>query len=112
MVNVFGKVAIEDIPRQKASKQDVLAWKTSLAMLEAKSKLWQPVDLSKDTNPHDTYIRCIITEAFRGRYSKLNQEFAIVVIDMMVDPTITTTSLTSREIQSRMEAQSKQINNV
>ncbi|CAG8728371.1 6885_t:CDS:2, partial [Dentiscutata erythropus] len=74
IVNVFGKVAIEDIPGQKASKQNVLA--------------------------------------FRDCCSKLNQEFAIAVINMMVDLIITTTSLTSGEIQSRMEAQSKQINNV
>ncbi|CAG8850200.1 29803_t:CDS:1, partial [Racocetra persica] len=45
-------------------------------------------------------------------HSKLNQEFAIAVIDMMFDPTITTTSLTGREIHFRMEARSKQVNNI
>ncbi|CAG8481917.1 2972_t:CDS:2 [Dentiscutata erythropus] len=112
MVNVLGKVAIGDIPGQKASKQEVLTWKTSTAMLEAKFKLWKPVDLSEDADPCDTYICCIMTEVFRSRRSKLNQEFAIVVIDMMFDSTITTTSFTDGEIYSRIEALSKQVNNV
>ncbi|CAG8677397.1 14452_t:CDS:2, partial [Racocetra fulgida] len=94
MVNVLGKIAISDIPGQKASKKEVLTWKTNLAMLEAKSKLWVPVDLSEDADPRNIYIRRIITKVFRGHRSKLNQEFAIAVIDMMFDPTITTTSLT------------------
>ncbi|CAG8766754.1 17173_t:CDS:2, partial [Racocetra persica] len=68
--------------------------KTSSAMIEAKSKLWEPVDLSEDTNFCNIYICYIITEVFESCHSKLNQEFAIAVIDMMFDPTITTTSLT------------------
>ncbi|CAG8626106.1 521_t:CDS:2, partial [Racocetra fulgida] len=112
MVNVLGKIAIGDISGQKASKKEILTWKTSLAMLEAKSKLWVPVDLSEDADLCDTYIYRIITEVFRGRCLKLNQEFAIAVINMMFKPTITTTSLTDREIHSRIEARSKQINNI
>ncbi|CAG8752700.1 4969_t:CDS:2 [Dentiscutata erythropus] len=81
-------------------------------MLEAKSKLWKPVDLSEGANPCDIYIHCIMTEVFRSRRSKLNQEFAIAVIDMMFDSTITTTSLMDGEIHSQMEALSKQVNNV
>ncbi|CAG8792538.1 1130_t:CDS:2, partial [Dentiscutata erythropus] len=87
IVNILGKVAIRNILSQKASKKEVLAWKTSSAMFEAKSKS----------------ICC---------RSKLNQEFAIVVIDMMFDPTIMTTSHTGGEIHSRIETQSKQINNI
>ncbi|CAG8700376.1 36259_t:CDS:2, partial [Racocetra persica] len=69
IVNILGKIAIDDIPRQKASKKEKM-----LTLV--------------------IYICHIITEVFRDRYSKLNQEFAIAVIDMIFNPTITTTSLT------------------
>ncbi|CAG8761608.1 8794_t:CDS:2, partial [Gigaspora margarita] len=54
MVNILGKVSIGDAPGQKASKEEILAWKTSPALLEAKTKLWKPVDLSEDADPQDT----------------------------------------------------------
>ncbi|CAG8704954.1 17487_t:CDS:2 [Dentiscutata erythropus] len=83
-----------------------------MAMLEAKSKLWKPVDLPEGADPRNIYIHHIMTKVFRSCYSKLNQEFAIAVIDIMFNPTITTTSLMGGEIHSRMEALSKQVNNI
>jgi len=107
MINVLGKVMIGDVPKQKASKEEIINWKTSPAMLEAKAKLWQPVDTAEDADPQDTYIRHIMTDVWRDNRSKVNQQFAIAVIDMMFDPTITTTSLTGDEIAQRMQAQAQ-----
>ncbi|CAG8855143.1 13173_t:CDS:1, partial [Gigaspora margarita] len=109
MVNILGKVSISDAPGQKASKKEVLAWKTSPALLEAKTKLWKPVDLSEDADPQDIYIRHIMIEVWRNRHSKINQEFAIAVIEMMFDPAIITTSLTSDDIDAFMQARTIKI---
>jgi len=109
MVNVFGKVVIGDAPGQKATKEEVVSWKTSPAMIEAKKNLWQPVDTAEDADPHDTYIRRIMNNAWKNDRSKINQEFAIAVIDMMFDPAITTTSLTGDEIEGRMQARAEQL---
>jgi len=109
MVNVFGKVVIGDAPGQKATKDEVVSWKTSPAMVEAKKNLWRPVDTAEDADPSDTYIRRIMNDAWRNDRSKLNQEFAIAVIDIMFDLAITTTSLTGDEIEGRMQARSKQL---
>ncbi|CAG8658432.1 4840_t:CDS:2 [Gigaspora margarita] len=109
MVNILGKVSIGDAPGQKASKKEILAWKTSPVLLEAKTKLWKPVDLSEDADPQDTYIHHIMIEVWRNCHSKINQEFAIAVIEMMFDPAITTTSLTSDDIDAFMQAQTMKI---
>ena len=56
IVNVFGKVVIGDAPGQKATKEEVVSWKTSPAMIEAKKNLWQPVNTAEDVNSYDIYI--------------------------------------------------------
>jgi len=108
MISVFGKVAIGDAPGQKATKEEVVRWKTSPAMIEARKNLRQPVDTAEDADPHDTYIRRIMINVWKNDHSEINQEFAIAVIDMMFDPTITTTSLTGDEIEGRMQARATQ----
>ncbi|CAG8649392.1 8151_t:CDS:2, partial [Racocetra persica] len=77
MVNILEKVNIGDTSGQKASKEKILAWKTSLALLEAKTKLWKP--------------------------------FAIAVIEMIFDLTITTTSRTGDDIDTYMQARTIKI---
>ena len=109
MISVFGSVVIGDAPGQKAMKEEVVNWKTSPAMIEAKEKLWNPVDTAEDADPQDTYIRRIMTEVWKNKRSKINQEFAIAVIDMMFDPAITITSLTGDEISQRMQARAAQL---
>ncbi|CAG8527929.1 5651_t:CDS:2 [Racocetra persica] len=68
----------------------------------------KPVDLSEDTDLCDIYIYYIMIEVFRSHHSKLNQEFVITVIDIMFDPTITTTSFTKTRsnINSSVEQES------
>jgi len=78
-------------------------------MIEVRKNLWQPVDTAEDADPHDTYIRRIIIDVWKNDRSEINQEFAIAVIDMMFDPTITTTSLTGNEIEGRMQARATQL---
>ncbi|KAF0476368.1 hypothetical protein F8M41_024416 [Gigaspora margarita] len=48
-------------------------------------------------------------EVWRNCHSKINQEFAIAVIEMMFDPAITTTSLTSDDIDAFMQARTIKI---
>ena len=99
--NIFGKVNIGEIPGHKGSPEEVMKWKNLPNVTWAKQHLWNQVEGSDDQD--DTYISRIMNEVFKVEKRTANNcVFVIVVVDLIFDVNIQTTTLTGGMIVQRM----------
>src|SRR5688572_9552368 len=107
-MNTFGRVFLGHYSDHKVSSTDDLSWKTSENVKWTYEHLWSSVDKNGE-NLDDTYINRIIKEVLKSTERTTNDcLFIIAIVDLMFDPTVQTTILSSELITKHMIEKNEQ----